>query len=215
MSRKSHQMSERIKSMKRRWCHMNNSNGGVTIAALLILAVLTIIGISSISTSNIEVQIATNDKVHKMAFYAADGGTEIGTELLELNIACASGFASDNLPMTANITAVDKDFWMQSEAPRDGLDQVIPHPSATERDVLINNAGGTNTNLSIYGETAFGVGGAIEMSAGYEGKGKGAAGGGVSLLYQIFSQHQGLQNAESLVSIEWRHNIGSEGTCMY
>jgi hypothetical protein len=190
---------------------MNNSNGGVTIAALLILAVLTIIGISSISTSNIEVQIATNDKVHKMAFYAADGGTEVGTELLELNIACAGGFASDDLAMTDDITAVDKDFWMQNVAPG----PFGSFPSDTERDVLINSAGGTHTNLSIYGATAFGVGGAIEMAAGYEGKGKGAAGGGVSLLYRIFSQHLGLQNSESVVAIEWRHNIGSEGTCMH
>ena len=201
--------------MKRRWCQMNNSNGGVTIAALLILAVLTIIGISSISTSNIEVQIATNDKVHKMAFYAADGGTELGTELLELNIACASGFTTDNLSVTDDVTVVDGDFWMQNDEPKDGSDNVIPYPSDTERDVLINNAAGTNTNLSIFGVTDLGIGGAIEMAAGYEGKGKGAAGGGVSLLYKIFSQHLGLQNAESLVSIEWRHNIGSEGTCMY
>ena len=201
--------------MKRRWCQMNNSNGGVTIAALLILAVLTIIGISSISTSNIEVQIATNDKVHKMAFYAADGGSELGTELLELNIACASGFASDDLPITTDITAVDRGFWMQNDEPKDGSDNVIPYPSNTERDILINNAAGTNTNLSIFGVTALGVGGAIEMAAGYEGKGKGAAGGGVSLLYQIFSQHLGLADSESVVAIEWRHNIGSEGTCMY
>jgi hypothetical protein len=192
---------------------MNNSNGGVTIAALLILAVLTIIGISSITTSNMEVQIATNDKVHKMAFYAADGGSELGTELLELNIACPSGFASDNLAMNAVITAVDRDFWMQSAAP-----VVIPpltYPSDTERDVLINTAAGTHTNLSIFGETAFGVGGAIQMAAGYEGKGKGAAGGGVSLLYEIHSQHLGLANSQSVVAINWRHNIGSEGTCEY
>jgi hypothetical protein len=201
--------------MKRRWCQMNNSNGGVTIAALLILAVLTIIGISSISTSNIEVQIATNDKVHKMAFYAADGGSELGTELLELNIACASGFTSDNLAVTDDVTVVDRDFWMQNDEPKDGSDNVIPYPSNTERDILINNAAGTNTNLSIFGVTALGVGGAIEMAAGYEGKGKGAAGGGVSLLYQIFSQHLGLADSESVVAIEWRHNIGSEGTCMY
>ncbi len=76
-------------------------------------------------------------------------------------------------------------------------------------------AGGPHTNLSIYGATAFGVGGAIEMAAGYEGKGKGAAGGGVSLLYRIFSQHLGFADSESLVAIQWRHNIGSEGTCMY
>ena len=200
--------------MKRRWCQMNNSNGGVTIAALLILAVLTIIGISSISTSNMEVQIATNDKVHKMAFYAADGGSELGTELLELNIACPSGFSSDNLAIPAtDITVVDADFWMQTAAPAAPGD--FPSDDDTVRDVLINNAAGTNTNLSIFGVTALGIGGAIEMAAGYEGKGKGAAGGGVSLLYQIFSQHRGLADSESVVAIEWRHNIGTEGTCMY
>jgi len=191
--------------MKRRWRQINNSDGAVTIAALVILAVLTILGISSISTSNMEVQIATNDKVHKMSFYEADGGAELGTELLELNIACASGFANDNLVIN-NVTVVDKDFWMQNAA---------PDVSDTDRDVLINRAGGTHTNLAIFGATSLGIGGAIEMSAGYEGKGKGAAGGGVALLYQISSQHLGLANSESIVAIEWRHNIGSEGTCMY
>ena len=200
--------------MKGQGSHMNNSNGGVTIAALLILAVLTIIGISSISTSNMEVQIATNDKVHKMAFYAADGGAELGTELLELNIACPSGFASDNLPIN-NVTVVDRDFWMQDDEPKDASDNVIPYPSDTEHDVQIDGATGPHTNLSIFGATSFGVGGAIQMAAGYEGKGKGAAGGGVSLLYQIFSQHQGPANSESIVAIQWRHNVGSEGTCMY
>ncbi len=200
--------------MNWRWDQMNNPNGGVTIAALLILAVLTIIGISSISTSNMEVQIATNDKIHKMAFYAADGGAELGTELLELNIACASGFANDNLQIN-NVTVVDKDFWMQDDEPKDGFGNVAAYPSDTEQDVQIDGTSGPHTNLSIFGATSFGVGGAIEMAAGYEGKGKGAAGGGVSLLYQIFSQHQGFADSESVVAIQWRHNIGSEGTCMY
>jgi hypothetical protein len=194
--------------MKWQWHQINNSDGAVTIAALLILALLTILGISSISTSNMEVQISTNDKVHKMAFYAADGGSELGTELLELNIACASGFANDNLVINT-VTVADKDFWMQNTKPADD------YPSDTERDIFIDGANGTHTNLSIYGDTSLGIGGAIEMSAGYEGKGKGAAGGGVALLYQIRSQHLGLADSESVVEIAWRHNIGSEGSCMY
>ena len=191
---------------------MNNADGWVTFAALLILGILTIIGTSSITTSNIEVKIATNDKVHKMAFYAADGGSELGTELLELNIACASGFANDNLVIN-NITVVDKDFWMQGNI--DKPTDISDYSSNTDRDVQIDADSGPHTNLSIYGETAFGVGGAIEMAAGYEGKGKGAAGGCVSLLYEIYSQHLGLANSKSMVAIQWRHNIGSEGTCMY
>ena len=190
---------------------MNNSDGAVTIAALLILAVLTILSISSISTSNMEVQVATNDKVHKMSFYAADGGSELGTELLELNIACPSGFSGDDLAIPGtNITVVDADFWMQTAAPGASGD----YPSDALRDVLINNPGGTHTNLSMFGSTVLGKGGAIQMSAGYEGKGKGAAGGGTALLYEIHSQHLGLANSESVVAIQWRHNIGSEGTCI-
>ena len=194
--------------MKRRRYSINNSDGGVTIAALLILAVLTLIGISSISTSNMEVQMATNDKVHKMTFYGADGGSQLGTELLELNIACAGGFANDDLQIN-NVTVADRDFWMQGDEP------VADYPSDNEHDIQIDTGSGTRTNLSIFGAPGFGIGGAIEMAAGYEGKGKGAAGGGVFLLYEIFSQQVGLANSESVVAIEWRHNIGSEGTCMY
>jgi hypothetical protein len=200
--------------MKQRCFQVDNSEGWVTVAALLLMTVLTIVGISSVSTSNIEVQIATNDKVHKMAFYAADGGCDLGTELLELNIACASGFANDDLVIN-NVTVADKDFWMQSDEPKDGSNNVIAYPSDAEHDIQIDAATGPHTNLSVFGATAFGVGGAIEMAAGYEGKGKGAAGGGVSLLYEIHSQHLGLAKSESVVAIQWRHNIGTEGTCMY
>ncbi|UCF92651.1 MAG: hypothetical protein JSW39_00400 [Desulfobacterales bacterium] len=200
--------------MKRRCDPLNNPEGSVTVAALLLLVVLTIIGISAVTTSNIEVQIATNDKIHKMAFYAADGGVELATELLELNLACPSGFASDNLTIE-NITVVDKDFWMQADAPTDADGDAVSFPADTERDVRIDADSGPHTNLSIFGESAWNVGGAIQMAAGYEGKGKGAGGGGVSLLYEIFSQHLGPANSESVVAIQWRHIIGSEGTCMY
>ena len=192
----------------------NSSDGWVTVAALLILAILTVVGISSISTSNVEVKISTNDRFHKIAFYGADGGCELGTELLELNIACPTGFSTDNL-VIGNVTVVDKDFWLKNEEPEDGSGNPIPYPSDTEHDIQIDPSSGPHTNLSIFGTTALGVGGAIEMAAGYEGKGKGVAGGGVSLLYEIHSQHFGPARSQSNIAIQWRHNIGSEGTCMY
>jgi len=169
---------------------------------------------SAISTSNMEVQIATNDEIHKMTFYAADGGADLGTELVELNIACPSGFASDNLAI-GDINVIDKDFWMQNDKPRDADNNVVPFPSDTERDIRIDDAAGNHTNLSIFGQTGFGVGGAIEMAAAYEGKGKAAASGGVILNYKIYSQHLGYANSESVVAIHWQHVVGNEGTCMY
>ncbi len=182
-----------------------NQNGLVTVAALLFLIILTIMGTSAIRTSSTELQIATNDEIHKMTFYAADGGADLGTELVELNIACPSGFASDDLAI-GDITVIDRDFWMQQNA---------PYPSDAERDVRIGSDAGNHTNLSIFGQTAFGVGGAIEMAAAYEGKGKAAASGGVSLNYQIYSQHLGFANSESVVALHWQHVVGTEGSCMY
>jgi len=192
----------------------NHQDGLVTVAALFFLIVLTIMGTSAISTSNMEVQIATNDEIHKMTFYAADGGADLGTELVELNIACPNGFASDDLAI-GDITVIDRDFWMQEDEPVDGANNVVPYPSDTERDVVIDDAAGNHTNLTIFGQTAFGIGGAIEMAAAYEGKGKAAASGGVTLEYEIYSQHQGYANSESVVMLHWQHVVGNEGTCMY
>jgi hypothetical protein len=196
--------------MKRRYFPTDNPDGLVTMAALLFLIILTIVGTSAISSSNMEVQIATNDEIHKITFYAADGGADLGTELLELNIACPTGFANDNLVIdTINVT--DKDFWMQQPDVNDD----VPLPSDTERDVLIGDNAGNHTNLSIAGEAGFGVGAAIEMAAAYEGKGKAAASGGVTLDFQIISQHLGYANSESMVALRWQHVVGSEGACMY
>jgi hypothetical protein len=192
----------------------NHQDGLVTVAALFFLIVLTIMGTSAISTSNMEVQIATNDEIHKMTFYAADSGADLGTELVELNIACPNGFASDDLAI-GDITVIDRDFWMQEDEPVDGANVVVPYPSDTERDILIDDAAGNHTNLTIFGQTAYGIGGAIEMAAAYEGKGKAAASGGVTLDYEIYSQHRGYANSESVVMLHWQHMVGSEGTCMY
>jgi hypothetical protein len=186
----------------------SHQDGLVTVAALLFLIILTIMATSSISTSNMEVQIATNDEIHKMTFYSADGGADLGTELVELNIACSSGFASDDLAIGGGgINIIDRDFWMQQSA--------TTTPSDTDRDVRIGDDTGNHTNLSIFGKSAFGVGGAIEMAAAYEGKGKAAASGGVTLDYEIYSQHQGYANSESIVMLHWQHMVGSEGTCEY
>ncbi len=51
-----------------------NEKGSVLVLALLVLVLLTLMGISATTTSTIEVQMAGNDKVHEIAFYAAESG---------------------------------------------------------------------------------------------------------------------------------------------
>jgi hypothetical protein len=51
--------------------------------------------------------------------------------------------------MMVTIAVIDRNFWMQRDAPKDGSDNVIPYPSDTEHDGQIDSASGPHTNLSI------------------------------------------------------------------
>jgi hypothetical protein len=55
-----------------------NDRGSVLVAALLVLVLLTLMGISAI-----EVQMAGNEKFHDMAFYAAESGWQTSLNWLD------------------------------------------------------------------------------------------------------------------------------------
>jgi hypothetical protein len=60
----------------------NNQQGSVIIMAVIVLAMLSIIGIAATSTSTTEVQVSTNAMLHNIAFYTADSGIEAGRAAL-------------------------------------------------------------------------------------------------------------------------------------
>ena len=63
--------------------YMKNESGLVTVIALLMVGMLTLIGIAAISTSDDEVAIAGNEMHDIKAFYAAEAGLEAATALIE------------------------------------------------------------------------------------------------------------------------------------
>ena len=80
----------------------------------------------------------------------------------------------------------------------DDADNILPH-----------------TTINMGGDTELGVGGAMQMAAGYEGVGKGAAGSGASIIYDIYAKRYGENNSESCLCTAWRHVIGQEDDCKY
>ena len=56
-----------------------NERGSVIVIAVLILALLSIIGVSAVKTSITELHISTNHLIHKMNFYAAESGAPHGS----------------------------------------------------------------------------------------------------------------------------------------
>ena len=190
---------------------MNKEDGSITVLALILLVLLTLLGIAATTTSSIEVQIAGNDDRHKKALYEADGGTEVGFEMLEQNIACPNGFInfSGSSMDIDDVTVFTKAFWLIENEP------TSDYPSDAVRDIRINRTASAYTNLSIYGSTQLSTGSAIQMVSGYEGKGKGAGSGGAHIIYNVYSKHMGRDNSRSMVMTQWRHMIGQEGACNY
>jgi type IV pilus assembly PilX-like protein len=197
----------------------NDEQGFVLIAALLVMLVLTLIGIAANKNTSTELGIAGNDRTHKESFYEADGGTELASEVLEQNVACLqfeddAGDGRVLLGGTADYNIfVDNDslgFWRNFSP--------AGTPSDTSYDFYYpENEGGSwepHTNFTVAGNTKLTTGSAIQMAAGYEGRGKGIGVGGAIIVYDITAQHLGKNNSESVIYIQYRHTIGQEGDCM-
>ncbi len=72
-----------------------------------------------------------------------------------------------------------------------------------------------HTSFSLGGPTRFSRGSAIQMAAGYEGLGKGAAAGGASIIYDVFAMRYGDDGSEAQHMIQWIHLLGLGGYAIY
>jgi hypothetical protein len=62
------------KTMKANISPFRNQAGNVTVVALMLLAVLTLIGLSASRIASLDIQIAGNQIPYKQNFYVAEGG---------------------------------------------------------------------------------------------------------------------------------------------
>ncbi len=62
---------------------LKDEDGSVLVVALIILVVLTLLGIAVTTTTEIETQIAGNEKVHKETFYNAEAAAMQCAQVLE------------------------------------------------------------------------------------------------------------------------------------
>jgi Tfp pilus assembly protein PilX len=182
---------------------LKNEKGSALIMALVMVMLLALAGIWSSQTSTVETTIGANEKVHKIAFFEAEGGTETGTELIEKNIEeRGGGTVIGNVAITTAGTNATR-FYLNDEL----ADNV--KPTCSNRDAYIPKDNNTCTppitNLRFGGVSSLSTGGAMQMVAGYEGKGKGAAGGGAWITYDIRSSHENVRNTESVINLRWRH----------
>lgn len=200
-----------------------NEKGFVLVGAMVTLLILVVVGIIATTNTSLEIQIAANEKTQKETFYQADAGTRLAARLVEENLGAPGGFSAASLD--ADNILIDPDNPNQTI--------LVPNPTVAENEDMTRDAedvsdavrdiayypNGFNpadpnaiphTNIIADGLTSNVAGSGLQMLAGYEGKGKGTAGGGGQIVFNIFSQHRSFSNSESIVRIQWRHIIGLE-----
>jgi len=204
---------------------IKDEGGYVLVGALLILLLLVVIGISASTSTSLELQVAGNDRIRKETFYQADGGTQLAARLVEESLGTPGGFTAldaNNVlqdPLSPNTTILIVDTTL-SENDNTARDETSVSDGVGGRDIAYYPDGYNpllpdpnvmpHTNIIMDGVTSTTAGAGLQMLAGYEGKGKGTAGGGGQILYTIYSQHMGVSQSESVVAVEWRHLIGLE-----
>ncbi|MFH0925199.1 MAG: hypothetical protein V1872_06145 [bacterium] len=184
-------MREWIKNIKD---ILANEEGTALLMSMLMLIILTFLGMASLMSTDTDLQISGNKKSHTRTFYAADSGVEAGLGILEETI--NSGYTpATGSPITINTT----EFYLNKEIEPTA-------PASDNSDITLSGIGGSDVYLRIYGgETTLSPGSGIQIGAGYEGKGKGAAGGGAYIIYNIRSLAASNDNSQSKVRLQWRH----------
>ncbi len=202
-------------------------NGFILVYVLMLMVVLMFLGVSGISTSIFESKMAGNNAVHKQTFHEADGGTEVGIRLLAENMNCMlqGGFSptsvSSGIGDGIHFDATRQEFWITNNL----LDDPgLPDPAITTttnakyKDFWYSTAYGTNY-LRINGKTKLTIGTAIQMSAGYEGRGRGVGTDGAYLVFDINSLHLGERNSETGICTGYRvdsqFSNSPHGDCVY
>ena len=193
---------------------MNNEKGFVLIATILILLILLIIGIAATNTTIFELQISGNDRVAKEVFYAAEGGLQVGSELVEQSIwdFPSAVLVSDGTVASLGALSIVGDYTLLHAKPYfvpDSIDLDNPDAYFSYTGITptptINPTTTPRTDLWIGGQPVQIAGGSLQQLSGYVGKGKGKAGGGGGTLYDIHSRAYGPGNSQSWLLIQWLH----------
>ena len=158
--------------------------GSALIIAVIVLAILGTIGIAALDVADLNLFVAANDRDSKEAFFHADSGANLGHEYLEITLESAN----------STFYGSDATTWV-SDAFNASLFPTTFYTHGAESTHI--RAGSLDSGVL--------PGSAMQIGAGYEGVGKGAASGGTFTNYLIRSHRDGRRNSVAEVDIGWQH----------
>ena len=101
--------------MKQKKPGFTDEKGMVLVLSIFMLALLSMIGVAAMMTGTTEIDISANEKFHKIAFYQAESGLTIGTELIELMGGYDSVFDNSYFDDNETIKVLDGSFLFETK----------------------------------------------------------------------------------------------------
>ena len=178
--------------------HREGEEGSVIVVALIMLALLTMIGVSASRTSEIDMLVAGNQKFHQMAFYHADSGVYATPKVIST---CVDSGSQPDISTITYLDSGTSNFYREVM----GYD-----PYDSDRDLRFALSGNrVDLDVERTGQQSL-AGGGVEFASGAEGVGAGSS-GGVAIFYTMDSLGEGPNAAESNVRAEYRKVMGVAG----
>ena len=178
--------------MEKKW---SKEEGAVLIVAVFVTLALVVVGSLASMLTNVELDIARNDRFGKEAFFVADAGTPITTKILKkmiLNEGIDYSDPSYNEYMSNGVFFDNYSFlnevrnYYEDDTDLNDRDTDTPenNPDITATDL----SGVPHRNLAIDVDWRLrkaGAGGSLLFAMGYEGIGADRSHGGVKIYYDI------------------------------
>jgi len=192
---------------------LSDQEGIALVVAMVLLAMLAFLGTAAMVTTSTEMDIAGNERVYQMAFYAADGGAELAPRSIRDTVnpdfaGYGGGLNVDIDCFRAELLDFSGVYDSEGNPCNDGSDLQTVNP-----DIQCALASALNASVDVdrIGTAQLLPGGGVEFGSGYEGIGAGSASGGSVRYYLNNSQSSGPRNASSLVETRYRLVIGTPG----
>lgn len=168
-----------------------NEKGMILLTVLILIFISTLLGVIALNSTNVEIQISGYEKRVSNAFSAAEAGVDLGVLVIENTL-------KDGTLAPLGMTIFGKPIAMDTIIQLGG--EINDQENAYDEDTVDRSDANFAPDLAISDFKGVAVnvdidrlflevlsGNAMEMAMGYEGRGTGAASGGVSIYYRIAS----------------------------
>ena len=151
---------------------IQNQEGSIMLIALLMMALLTIIGISALDISEVEQKIASNDRVVKKNFYLAEASALEATKMLDGlstdEIAPDAATPPSWLNLDSDFDATNLSNWVTGDADPDNDTAAVADIDSRTRYTVVYEgiAAGASLDMSASQVHQYGVFGLYNEASG-------------------------------------------------